>query len=766
LTFLNLSTLSQTGGNPGTNNYPPFLYQGYVSPGSGTPSTLFTYQVIYQDYNNDTPVIKNVYIDGVPHSMTYVSGNVTMGAIYQYSTYLPVGNHNYYFYFTDGWTNGSARDPSNGTYKGPMVSYTSGGGLYPPMLYQGNVTPSTGSPSTVFTYQVTFKDYDNVAPVDRNVTIDGTSYTMSYVSGAFNQGALYQYQTTLAVGNHTYYFNFTDNNNSARLPANGTYYGPSVSYSGGTQNTPPTLSNGFVNPQSGTPNTIFTYQVTYLDIDNDPPVIHNVVIDNTSFQMNFTSGTYYQGAIYQYKTPLFLGNHTYYFYFTDGKNGTGRLPAQGNYSGPYVTNSAPTNSPPKLYYGYVSPTSGTTSTVFTYQITYSDSDNDTPTLKYVYIDGLPYVMTLANGSINTGAQYKYQTKLTVGTHNFYFQFSDGKSTSRLPTQGSITGPSVTSGGPLPNNPPSLMNGTVAPQAGNITTSFTYTVYYKDIDNDAPTMYNVYINGMAYQMSKISGSYTSGVLYQYTTTLPAGNHSYYFYFSDGKATAKLPVYGSYYGPAVSAPNGTNNAPTLFYGFVSPQSGTTSTSFTYQVYYKDIDNDQPVIKSVFIDNKGFSMTKITGNYNTGALYQYTTTLAVGSHNYYFYFSDGIATARLPASGTYQGPTVTQPPANNAPYLFYGYVTPSSGTTMTTFTYKVYYKDLDNDAPTIKDVYIDGTANAMTLVTGSYNTGALFEFKTTLGVGTHNYYFHFSDGKASRPNSYRWAAAYSLFRRVGIV
>jgi hypothetical protein len=65
---------------------------------------------------------------------------------------------------------------------------------------------------------------------------------------------------------------------------------------------------------------------------------------------------------------------------------------------------------------------------------------------------------------------------------------------------------------------------------------------------------------------------------------------------------------------------------------------------------------------------------------------------------------------------------------------------------FTYQVYYKDLDNDAPTIKDIYIDGSPNVMTLISGAYNTGALFQFKTTLGVGTHNFYFYFSDGNAT--------------------
>jgi len=56
----------------------------------------------------------------------------------------------------------------------------------------------------------------------------------------------------------------------------------------------------------------------------------------------------------------------------------------------------------------------------------------------------------------------------------------------------------------------------------------------------------------------------------------------------------------------------------------------------------------------------MSLYSGSASSGT-YRYQTTLSAGSHTYYFDFSDGVNTVRLPSSGSYSGPTVSsQPPA----------------------------------------------------------------------------------------------------------
>jgi len=84
----------------------------------------------------------------------------------------------------------------------------------------------------------------------------------------------------------------------------------------------------------------------------------------------------------------------------------------------------------------------------------------------------------------------------------------------------------------PNTYPSLSSGQVSPSFGDPNTSFYYYVNYYDQDGDAPAMRYVYIDGAPYTMALYSGTASNGTYY-YATMLPIGDHSYYFYFEDGR-----------------------------------------------------------------------------------------------------------------------------------------------------------------------------------------------------------------------------------------
>ena len=107
------------------------------------------------------------------------------------------------------------------------------------------------------------------------------------------------------------------------------------------------------------------------------------------------------------------------------------------------------NHPPELSSGDVSPDSGDTSTTFTYTVKYYDQDGDSPSAKYVYIDGSPHTMSRISGSASNGT-YRYRTTLSAGSHNYYFYFTDGNGGSdRLPSSGTHSGPTVC---PIPGTP--------------------------------------------------------------------------------------------------------------------------------------------------------------------------------------------------------------------------------------------------------------------------------------------------------------------------
>ncbi len=105
--------------------------------------------------------------------------------------------------------------------------------------------------------------------------------------------------------------------------------------------------------------------------------------------------------------------------------------------------------------GYVSPTSGTPSTVFTYYVTYYDPNGMNPMAAYVVIDNSAYLMTVYNGSGSMGI-FGYSKTLTASSHTYYFMFVSGLFGQTIwsgwPSQ--FSGPIVTAPTPAPTPTPS------------------------------------------------------------------------------------------------------------------------------------------------------------------------------------------------------------------------------------------------------------------------------------------------------------------------
>src|SRR5262249_2701711 len=155
-----------------------------------------TYKATYISPSNSPPTLAEVDIDGVPYSMTSNGGtNYAKGVTYTYTTSsLSVGDHWYRYRFDDSY-DGSDLTIYEGSVK-PQITTL--------LLSQSSVIPTSGTSSTVFTFQTTYTNCANIAPVQGLLYVDKTSYPMSYVSGSYNTGALYQVQTTLPSGNHTF----------------------------------------------------------------------------------------------------------------------------------------------------------------------------------------------------------------------------------------------------------------------------------------------------------------------------------------------------------------------------------------------------------------------------------------------------------------------------------------------------------------------------------------------------------------------------------
>ena len=107
---------------------------------------------------------------------------------------------------------------------------------------------------------------------------------------------------------------------------------------------------------------------------------------------------------------------------------------------------------------------------------------------------------------------------------------------------------------VPNTPPVLSNGQVNPDAGWVTTDFTYSVIYTDDDDDPPISITVTIDGgMPQDMTEVDPGdtdYTDGKDYEYIISGLAKDtaHTYQFAASDGVDDA-IGDTGSHDGPTV-------------------------------------------------------------------------------------------------------------------------------------------------------------------------------------------------------------------------
>lgn len=248
-------------------------------------------------------------------------------------------------------------------------------------------------------------------------------------------------------------------------------------------------------------------------------------------------------ATHQFGYFLRLGhseydNATMYGYVSKGETKKQDLHSD-DIAGIQYIYGATSNTNPVLSADYVSPLTGYVDTEFDFYVNYYDANGDAPTTAQVYINDAPYTMSLYSGSASNG-KYRYQTTLPErGTYSYYFYFDEGNGGSdREPVLWANSGPTVI------NSNPALNDGYVTPLVGPIVNPFNFYVSYFDIDEDAPSVADVYVDGSPYGMDLYSGSASDGI-YHYQSILTWGDHSFYFSFEDGQGgSRRLPTSGAY------------------------------------------------------------------------------------------------------------------------------------------------------------------------------------------------------------------------------
>ena len=330
-------------------------------------------------------------------------------------------------------------------------------------VWTPTVSPYVGSPATSFTFQAAYNLWNNAAgpAVTHNITLDGKTYPMTLV-GPFpgSPASNYTYTATgLSYGTHHFSYTFSDGVVTSTVPLHHQVW-------------PYPIVRSFavdqlrVTPNNGLTTQVYTYNARYRSVQNTPPTLAEIDIDGKRQNMTSTGGTdYVNGVTYTYATTLTNGDHYFRVRFNDG---SGAYSVEGQ--------DSPRVNPMGIVQPKVSPSSGTTTTPFTFQIYVVAISGVVPTNETVYIDKVPYTMNYVSGNATTGALYQVTTTLPAGNHSFFFVIANSATRIVYPNQGTVlAGPNVSTTSAAPTGP----NLQVIPAPTDGTGNDDYITQYVD-----------------------------------------------------------------------------------------------------------------------------------------------------------------------------------------------------------------------------------------------------------------------------------------------
>lgn len=777
-----------------TVNDPPVLSLESVSPATGGQLTNYTYRVTFTDLDNDAPDanMPELWIDAREGQVTDLPGAAPV------DTFI----HN-------------IAGIEAGSLVGLDLKFLSGA--------------SAGAHFTVVANEaktITLDAPANIAPNDRFEV--GRLRVMGKVDPGDNNyadGADYFYLTTdvFAVGTHTYHFEVTAAGSGDRHPDTGEFTGPLVD-----ANIAPTLSGGAVSPTQGTTATKYRWTVTYSDADNDDPFalgpdgqprgyVRVHIKDGTGNEItgspflmqqeNPGDRNFVDGAAFFYEsTSINEGPHTFHFEVTDGLISV----ATPEQNGPTV------NYKPQLLNPTLIPSGrGTTSTLWTWSVTYQDLDGDMPQLAgspsgvQVVINGTSVNMTQDPGTTDPkqGLLFTYTQRMQEGQHNYFFRSSDGKENVRNPDFTSIPGTAT-----------AVQGQVMTDDNANFTPNRFVGMVLRWLDGpEKDAEYQITANtektitvARDFQGAVAGNRYeVRGVYFGPAVNFPPQ-------LSEGSVTTQVPgVVGTVAGDIVTVTEETGNYhPTINFAGrtlqwtsgalqgvrhliegntamtldldadvqaagakagdtfrildvpVTARINRSTNVYRFRVKFTDRDYDLPGQIQVFINELDPPGNAITANLveedpsdkNTkdGKVYIYEADpaqgkgLRGGAHEFHFEANDGLQTARWPSTGDQAGPQVNYPPVLKNVQL-----DPRSGQSSTPFTYSGVYADEDDvasKAPEAVVLYIDrgiaGEERRRVLTptgTQSWRAGRPFsQVETGLTSGRrHSYFILASDG-----------------------
>nr|MDO8114546.1 hypothetical protein [Candidatus Sigynarchaeota archaeon] len=553
------------------NTSTPWLSGTTFTPSTGTNQTVYTFSVIYHDADNNFPRAINVTINGTVHTMNAVNvsdTNVIDGKLYSYTTTLTWGIYQFRVNCSDSlyanstaWLPGPVVNPFNIlsdvlfydnfddgslgmdwtlTGMGGVSTQTCNSSPYS-AYHNGNAGSITsrvialnGRSNVNISYWIrrggSFSEHpdasgeDLVAEYYNNI---GTWVQLDFFAAGGTQGEIFTVLHVLPL--NALHANFQVR--FRQLGGSGTgfdyWHIDDVLIKGigsrvmllaplnastrmaGNMN----FSWSSMQPPFGPVN--YTWQISNRsDFATIVNTVSNILETPTTtlrtINVDYAAGTYYWRVMAVY--GVFTSNWSVSFALILFRN----------------------DFAPALTSGAVTPPSGDQFTSFTFNVTYTDLDNNAPASINVSINGTVHAMTKQNPAdmnYTDGCVYQYVTTLVQVTtvYNYSFSCYDGRFINSTIT---LTGPTVIERN---LNAPVLSNAAVSPTVGMNTTIFNFTATYTDADNNLPRSVNVSINGTVHAMIAANPADTNvmdGKVFYYTTTLIWGYYQFWINCSDG------------------------------------------------------------------------------------------------------------------------------------------------------------------------------------------------------------------------------------------
>jgi len=486
------------------NEHLPFLINGQADPGLGyINTTIFTFAIDYFDLDNNEPESINVIINSTLYTMTKrdpYDDNYMDGCIYEYITNLDkLGEITYNFACFDG-----SYSNSTGMVIGPTVIE---GGKYPfDGMYMNYI----------------YKPRDLLDPILYN-------YTYSFISGDIFK------RTDSWRENGILWSGYLNESISNRIMSS------SVVDEYGLTNKVHTPNWIFTNVTIGDKIPIF---VDAYEGDHDFEVVNETLYEIPgvgeveAWVLKDTEKTDQENiALYEKKTGIRLSANIFPYFWYD------------YYTYELLETNAPillipNNFPPILSDIQYTPGSGDQTTEYIFTALYTDGDNNEPEYLKLIVDGLEYLMKKQNSSdsnYSDGCLYEYRLYFQPGTHIYSVEWSDGKFDCTISGFSEISVSEKTN-----DNEPFITNVDATPEIGHVdSTTFTFTVDYFDLDNNAPEYLNITLFPDSYVMIKqdsLDNNYMDGCTYSFSTTLDKiKTYGYDIDFSDGDHAFSIGAY---------------------------------------------------------------------------------------------------------------------------------------------------------------------------------------------------------------------------------